>query len=64
MDYHGRHAFECEYWLADAKVLTTKITQALGELAIVYPVTGGFFPLVSRFIDPALGCALGWNCES
>ncbi|BEJ11574.1 hypothetical protein CspHIS471_0200340 [Cutaneotrichosporon sp. HIS471] len=42
-------------------VMVFFIAQALGELAIVYPVSGGFFTLASRMLDPALGCALGWN---
>ncbi|GMK56421.1 hypothetical protein CspeluHIS016_0302610 [Cutaneotrichosporon spelunceum] len=37
------------------------IAQALGELAILYPVSGGFFTLASRMLDPSLGVALGWN---
>ncbi|KAL7907150.1 amino acid permease domain-containing protein [Trichoderma velutinum] len=34
---------------------------ALGELAIMYPVSGGFYTYATRFIDPAFGFAVGWN---
>ncbi|KAJ4269547.1 Amino-acid permease inda1 [Fusarium torreyae] len=34
---------------------------ALGELAIMYPVSGGFYIYSSRFIDPSWGFAMGWN---
>lgn len=45
-------------------VMLINVTQALGEMAILYPVSGGFFTLVSRFLDPSLAFALGWNCAS
>lgn len=31
------------------------VTQALGEMAIVFPVSGGFYTLAVRFIDPSWG---------
>lgn len=34
---------------------------ALGELAIMYPVSGGFYTYSTRFIDPSWGFAMGWN---
>ncbi|WXC66954.1 Amino-acid permease inda1 [Fusarium graminearum] len=34
---------------------------ALGELAVMYPVNGGFYIYSSRFIDPSWGFAMGWN---
>ncbi|KAF5715794.1 amino-acid permease inda1 [Fusarium mundagurra] len=34
---------------------------ALGELAVMYPVSGGFYIYSSRFIDPSWGFAMGWN---
>jgi len=34
---------------------------ALGELAIMYPVSGGFYVYSTRFIDPSWGFAMGWN---
>jgi yeast amino acid transporter len=34
---------------------------ALGELAIMYPISGGFYTYSSRFIDPSWGFAMGWN---
>ncbi|KAG8744203.1 hypothetical protein FRC12_014864 [Ceratobasidium sp. 428] len=38
---------------------------ALGEMATLFPVSGGFVHYASRFIDPAVGFALGvnyWYC--
>ncbi|KAL7420884.1 hypothetical protein Q5752_004838 [Cryptotrichosporon argae] len=34
---------------------------ALGEMATLYPVSGGFTHYASRFVDPSLGFALGFN---
>ncbi|KAI0024939.1 amino acid permease [Xylariomycetidae sp. FL0641] len=35
--------------------------QALGELAVMYPVNGAFYTYVVRFVDPSWGFAMGWN---
>ncbi|EEP75986.1 conserved hypothetical protein [Uncinocarpus reesii 1704] len=35
--------------------------QALGELAVTYPVNGAFYMYSVRFIDPAWGFAIGWQ---
>ncbi|GAW11200.1 hypothetical protein ANO14919_005420 [Xylariales sp. No.14919] len=35
--------------------------QALGELAVIYPVNGAFYTYIVRFIDPSLGFAVGWE---
>ncbi|KAI0194260.1 amino-acid permease inda1 [Xylaria flabelliformis] len=35
--------------------------QALGELAVLYPVNGAFYTYVVRFIDPSWGFAVGWQ---
>jgi amino acid transporter len=37
------------------------VTQALGEMAIIYPVSGGFYTLASRMLDPSFAFAMGWN---
>ena len=37
------------------------VVHALGELAYVYPISGGFYTYSTRFIDPAWGFAMGWN---
>ncbi|KAJ8503091.1 hypothetical protein ONZ45_g11159 [Pleurotus djamor] len=37
------------------------ITQALGEMSILYPVSGGFYTLAIRFLDPSFAFAMGWN---
>lgn len=34
---------------------------SLGEMAAYLPVTGSFSTYAGRFVDPALGFALGWN---
>lgn len=35
--------------------------QALGELAVLYPVNGAFFTYCLRFIEPSWGFAVGWD---
>jgi len=30
-------------------------------MAILYPVSGGFYALANRFIDPGFAFAMGWN---
>ncbi|KAJ3579045.1 hypothetical protein NPX13_g1522 [Xylaria arbuscula] len=35
--------------------------QALGELAVLYPVNGAFYAYVVRFVDPSWGFAVGWE---
>ncbi|KAI0454199.1 amino acid permease/ SLC12A domain-containing protein [Xylaria acuta] len=42
-------------------VMIFNVVYALGELAVMYPVSGGFYTYASRFIDPAWGFAIGWN---
>jgi amino acid transporter len=37
------------------------VVYALGELAVMYPVSGGFYTYSSRFIDPSWGFAMGWS---
>lgn len=37
------------------------VTQALGEMATLFPSTGAFNEFAGRFVDPALSFALGWN---
>jgi amino acid transporter len=37
------------------------VVYALGELAVMYPVSGGFYTYSNRFIDPSWGFAMGWN---
>jgi yeast amino acid transporter len=36
------------------------VVYALGELAYLYPISGGFYTYSVRFIDPAWGFAMGW----
>jgi yeast amino acid transporter len=42
-------------------VMMINVTQALGEMAILYPVSGGFYTLANRFLDPSFAFAMGWN---
>lgn len=35
--------------------------QGLGEIVCVFPISGGFNIYASRFIEPAVGFAVGWN---
>lgn len=35
--------------------------QGLGELCVTFPVSGGFNIYATRFIEPAVGFAVGWN---
>ncbi|CAF4388780.1 unnamed protein product, partial [Adineta steineri] len=37
------------------------VCMALGELCVVFPVSGSFVVHGSRFLDPAWGFAMGWN---
>ena len=37
------------------------VVYALGELAVMYPISGGFYTYSTRFIDPSWGFAMGWN---
>lgn len=42
-------------------IMIFNVVYALGELAIMYPISGGFYTYSSRFIDPSWGFAMGWN---
>ncbi|KAL2752440.1 hypothetical protein ACRALDRAFT_1058365, partial [Sodiomyces alcalophilus JCM 7366] len=42
-------------------VMMFNVVFALGELAVMYPVSGGFYTYSTRFIDPSWGFAMGWN---
>lgn len=35
--------------------------QALGELAVMYPIAGSFSSWATRFLDPSWGFAMGWK---
>ena len=37
------------------------VTQALGEMCIVFPVSGGYYTLASRMLDQSFAFAMGWN---
>jgi yeast amino acid transporter len=42
-------------------IMMFNVVYALGELAVMYPVSGGFYTYSVRFIDPSWGFAMGWN---
>ncbi|OAA58470.1 Amino-acid permease inda1 [Niveomyces insectorum RCEF 264] len=42
-------------------VMMFNVVYALGELAVMYPISGGFYTYSARFIDPTWGFAMGWN---
>jgi len=42
-------------------IMIFNVVYALGELAVMYPVSGGFYTYSIRFIDPSWGFAMGWN---
>ncbi|KAK1572873.1 amino acid permease [Colletotrichum navitas] len=44
-----------------AGVMMFNVVYALGELAVLYPVSGGFYTYSIRFLDPSWGFAMGWN---
>ena len=47
--------------MTQASPLIDSTVYALGELAVMYPVSGGFYTYSTRFIDPSWGFAMGWN---
>ncbi|KAL8397237.1 hypothetical protein RB594_004088 [Gaeumannomyces avenae] len=42
-------------------IMMFNVVYALGELAVMYPVSGSFYTYSVRFIDPSWGFAMGWN---
>ncbi|TKA28452.1 hypothetical protein B0A50_03919 [Salinomyces thailandicus] len=42
-------------------IMIFNVVYALGELAVMYPISGGFYTYSTRFIDPSWGFAMGWN---
>ncbi|TPX13399.1 uncharacterized protein E0L32_006129 [Thyridium curvatum] len=42
-------------------IMMFNVVYALGELACMFPVSGGFYTYSVRFIDPTWGFAMGWN---
>jgi len=42
-------------------VMILMMMQALGELAVMYPINGAFYTYIVRFIDPSWGFAVGWE---
>lgn len=42
-------------------ILVYFMMNSLGEMATLLPISGSFETYATRFVDPALGFALGWN---
>ncbi|PHH91619.1 hypothetical protein CDD83_10963 [Cordyceps sp. RAO-2017] len=42
-------------------IMMFNVVYALGELSVLYPVSGSFYTYSARFIDPSWGFAMGWN---
>ncbi|KAI9676217.1 MAG: glyceraldehyde-3-phosphate dehydrogenase 1 [Trizodia sp. TS-e1964] len=55
----GPAALLIAYTLVGVLVYCT--VQALGEMAVLFPVAGSFCAFSTRFLDPAWGFAMGWN---
>lgn len=47
-------------WAITATFVFTTM-QSLGELSTAFPVSGGFNIYATRFIEPSVGFAVGWN---
>lgn len=44
---------------------TAGVSYTTGEITSFMPATGGFIRHATKFVEPALGAATGWNfCES
>lgn len=45
-------------------LVTAGVAYTTGEITAFMPVTGGFIRHATKFVEPALGAAAGWNfCE-
>ncbi|KAM0542107.1 hypothetical protein ACHAPJ_012932 [Fusarium lateritium] len=42
-------------------IMVFNVVYAMGELAVMYPISGGFYTYAARFIDPSFGFAMAWN---
>lgn len=57
--YGGPASILVAYCLIGVMMFCT--VQALGEMAVMFPVAGSFAAYSTRFLDPAWGFAMGWN---
>src|SRR3954464_3871655 len=44
-----------------AGIMVYFLMTSLAEMAVFIPISGSFSTYTSRFVDPALGFAVGWN---
>jgi amino acid transporter len=42
-------------------LVTAGVSYTTGEITAFMPVTGGFIRHATKFVEPALGAATGWN---
>ncbi|KAF5001484.1 hypothetical protein FDECE_10922 [Fusarium decemcellulare] len=42
-------------------IMVFNVVYALGEMAIMFPISGGFYTYCVRFVDPSWGFAVAWN---
>lgn len=64
LDSYGNNVDQCHTGKSVMKcfdIIINPVVQALGEMAILYPVSGGFYTLAGRFLDPSFAFAMGWN---
>lgn len=46
-------------------LITAGVSYTTGEITAFYPATGGFVRHATKYVEPALGAATGWNfCTS
>ncbi|GMG30972.1 unnamed protein product [Ambrosiozyma monospora] len=57
---HGGPASVLISWILSGSMMYCT-TQALGEMAVAFPVSGCYVQYNSRFLSPALGFAMAWN---
>jgi amino acid transporter len=55
----GPAALLIAWFLVGSMIYST--VHAIGELAVRFPISGGFNVYSTRFIDPSWGFAMGWN---
>lgn len=57
--YGGPASLVIAFSLTGVMIYST--VQALGELAVLFPVAGSFAAYSTRFLDPAWGFSMGWK---
>jgi amino acid permease len=47
--------------VSDDTDVSIGVALGAGEIATFIPIRGGFITWASEYLDPAAGCAIGWN---